>query len=114
MKAAIFATMLGASVLAAAHVQAKWIGVDTSSEAMLPLCKSEIAQGRAGVCAGFVLGIRYGMAGELCIPEGIEFEDMVQVVVNWTDTFIRTSPEKAHYFPANVEAALRHTWRCQK
>src|SRR5215467_15973313 len=53
----------------------------------LPICKEEIAQGRAGVCTGYVIGTAQGMQArnEICIPLSAGYEDMVQVVVSWIE-----------------------------
>src|SRR4029077_200265 len=88
----------------AAPVQAKFIGIAIyDPKVMLPICKNEIAQGRAGVCTGYVIAISEGMRAysawvphdSLCIPSGTEYEDMVQVVVSWTELSLRRNPEGA-------------------
>lgn len=49
MNAKFFVALFGASVLMAAPVQAKFIGIAIyDPKVMLPICKNEIAQGRAG------------------------------------------------------------------
>ena len=102
MKETFFAALLGASVLMAAPAQAKFIGIAIyDPKVMLPICKDEIAQGRAGVCTGFVIAVWEGMQeyshwvpdDSLCIPSGIEYEDMVLVVVAWTEFSLRRNPE---------------------
>jgi hypothetical protein len=61
MNAKLFAAVFGASVLMAAPVQAKFIGIAIyDPKVMLPICKNEIAQGRAGVCTGYVIAISEG------------------------------------------------------
>ncbi len=119
MKAKFFAALLGASVLMAAPVQAKFIGIAIyDPKVMLPICKNEIAQGRAGVCTGYVIAISEGMRAysvwvphdSLCIPSGTEYEDMVQVVVSWTELSLRRNPEGARDFRRLTEAAFRTTW----
>jgi hypothetical protein len=79
MNAKLFAAVFGASVLMAAPVQAKFIGIAIyDPKVMLPICKNEIAQGRAGVCTGYVIAISEGMTAysdwvphdSLCIPSG--------------------------------------------
>jgi hypothetical protein len=87
MKAKFFAALLGASVLMAAPVQAKFIGMAIyDPKVMLPICKNEVEQGLAGVCTGYVIGILTDMGAhnEICIPVGVEYEDMVQVAVRST------------------------------
>jgi hypothetical protein len=55
MNAKFFAALVGAGVLMAAPVQAKFIGIAIyDPKVMLPICKTEIAQGHAGVCTGYV------------------------------------------------------------
>ena len=50
MNAKLFAAVFGASVLMAAPVQAKFIGIAIyDPKVMLPICKNEIAQGRAAM-----------------------------------------------------------------
>jgi hypothetical protein len=123
MKVTFFAALLGASVLMAAPVQAKFIGIAIyDPKVMLPICKNEIAQGRAGVCTGYVIAISEGMKAYsawvphdgLCIPSGIEYEDMVQVVVSWTELSLRRNPEGARDFRGLTEAAFRSTWGCKQ
>ena len=66
MKAKFFAALLSASVLIVAPVQAKIIGITISDpKVMLPICKEEIAQGRAGVCTGYVIGTAQGMQARM-------------------------------------------------
>jgi hypothetical protein len=89
---------------------------------MLPICKNEIAHGLAGVCTGYVIAISEEMraysawvpADSLCIPNGAEYEDMVQVVVSWTELSLRRSPERPHDFTTEIEAAFRSTWGCKR
>ena len=123
MKAKFFAALLGANVLMAAPVQAKFIGIPIyDPKVMLPICKNEIAQGRAGVCTGYVIGIWEGMMAyshwvphdSLCIPSGTEYEDLVQVVVSWTELRLRENPEGARNFRVLAEAAFRSTWGCKQ
>ena len=47
----------------------------------------------------------------LCIPSGTEYEDMVQVVVSWTEL---SSREGARDFRVFTEAAFRSTWGCKQ
>jgi hypothetical protein len=89
---------------------------------MLPICKTEIAQGRAGVCTGYVIAISEGMSAysawvpndRLCMPSGIEYEDMVQVVVSWIELSLRRNPEGTRDFRGLTEAAFRNTWGCKQ
>jgi hypothetical protein len=123
MNAKLFAAVFGASVVMAAPVQAKFIGIAIyDPKVMLPICKNEIAQGRAGVCTGYVIAISEGMRAysawvphdSLCIPSGTEYEDMVQVVVSWTELSLRRNPEGARDFRVLTEAAFRSTWGCKQ
>jgi hypothetical protein len=50
----------------------------------------------------------------LCIPSGTEYEDMVQVVVSWTELSLRRNPEGARDFRVLTEAAFRSTWGCKQ
>jgi hypothetical protein len=123
MKEKVFAALLGASMLMAPPVQAKFIGIAIyDPKVMLPICINEIAQGRAGVCTGYVIAISQGMSAysawvpndKLCIPSSIEYEDMVQVVVSWTELRLRSDPESARDFRVLTEAAFRSTWGCKQ
>jgi hypothetical protein len=113
------AALFGASVLLAVPAQAKFIGIAIyDPKVMLPICKNEITQGRAAVCTGYVIAISQGMQeyshwvpnDSLCIPDGTEYEDMVQVVVSWTELSLRRNPEGARDFRVETEAAFRTTW----
>jgi hypothetical protein len=124
MKPKFFAALLlGASVFITAPVQAKFIGIAIYDPiVMLPICKNEIAEGRAGVCTGYVIAVSEGMRAysawvphdALCIPAGVEYEDMVQVVVSWTELSLRRNPEGTRDFRTLTEAALRSTWSCKQ
>src|SRR5436190_9802292 len=123
MKETFLAMLVGASLLMAAPVQAKFIGIAIyDPKVMLPICKNEIAQGLAGVCTGYVIAIWQGMSAysawvrndKLCIPPGTEYEDMVQVVVSWTELSLRRNPEVARDFRVLTEAAFRSTWGCKQ
>ena len=124
MKEKFFAALLGASVVMVTPLQAKFIGIAIyDGRVMLPICKSEIAQGRAGVCAGYVIAKWESMQeysawvphDALCIPPGTEYEDMVQVVVSWTELRLRDPDVMSPFdFRTLTEAALRYTWGCKK
>lgn len=124
LKPTILAALFGASALIVAPAKAKFIGIAIyDPKVMLPICKSEIAQGRAGVCTGYIIAISQGMSAysawvpndSLCIPSGIEYEDMVQVVVSWGELTLRRNPEgaPARDFRVLTEAAFRDTWGCK-
>ena len=44
----------------------------------------------------------------------VEYEDMVQVVVSWTELSLRRNPEVARDFRVLTEAAFRSTWGCKQ
>ena len=122
MKEKVFAALIGASVLMAVPAQAKFIGIAIyDPKVMLPICKTEIEQGYPGVCTGYVIAISEGMRAysawvphdNLCIPSDTEYEDMVQVVVSWTELSLRRNPESARDFRSLTEAAFRSTWGCK-
>lgn len=49
------------------------------------------------------------------IPPGTEYEDMVQVVVSWTELRLRDPDVMSPFdFRTLTEAALRNTWGCKK
>jgi hypothetical protein len=125
MKEKFFAALLGTSVLMAAPAQAQFIGIAIyDPQVMLPICKNEIAQGRAGVCTGYVIAKMESMHeysswvphDALCIPGGTEYKDMVQVVVSWTELSLLRDPEVVRFrdFRVLTEGALRNTWGCKK
>src|SRR5215813_1360486 len=117
MKAKFFAALLSASVLMVAPVQAKIIGITISDpKVMLPICKEEIAQGRAGVCTRYVIGTAQGMQArnEICIPLSAGYEDMVQVVVSWIEPALERASGVQRYMLFDTETALRNVWSCKK
>ena len=123
LKARILAALIGASALMSVPVHAKFIGIAIyDPKVMLPICKTEIAQGRAGVCTGYVIAISEGMSAysawvpndRLCMQSGIEYEDMVQVVVSWIELSLRRNPEGTRDFRILTEAAFRNTWGCKQ
>ena len=110
------AALVGANLLMAAPVQARFIGIAIyDPTVMLPICKNEIAQGRAGVCTGYLIAISEEMRAysawvprdSLCIPSGTEYEDMIQVVVSWIELSLRRTPEGARDFRNLTEAPHR-------
>ena len=125
MKATFFAALSGASILMAGPAQAQFIGIAIRDpQVMLPICKNEIAQGRAGVCTGYVVAKMESMHeysswvphDALCIPGGTEYKAMVQVVVSWAELNLIRDPEVARFrdFRVLTEGALRNTWGCKK
>jgi hypothetical protein len=77
---------------------------------MLEMCKSEIASGQAGFCTGYVIATSEQLAGtnQICIPDGVEYEDMLRVVVNRIETV--AGPDTRF----QTEFALRIAWPCKK
>lgn len=129
MKVKFFVALLSANVLLAAPPQAKVLegplGIAIfDPKVMLPICKAEIAQGRAGVCTGYVIAIQEGMQAyshwvphdRLCIPPDTEYINMVKAVVSWIELRSVRDPENwdKGLFRVLAEAALRHTWGCMK
>jgi hypothetical protein len=117
MKVKFFAALLGASVLMVAPVQAKITGLMISDpKVMLPICKEEIAQGHAGVCTGYVIGVAQGMQSrnEICIPLTAGYEDMVQVVLSWIEPALERATEVQRYMLVDTQTALRNVWSCKK
>jgi hypothetical protein len=60
----LFAGLLGAGLVIATPTQAKFIGtMFYMPNVMLEMCKSEIARGQAGFCAGYVIATWEQLAG---------------------------------------------------
>jgi hypothetical protein len=100
-----------------APVQAKITGLMISDpKVMLPICKEEIAQGRAGVCTGYIIGVAQGMQArkDICIPLSAAYDDMVQVVVSWIEPSLERAPEVQRYTLHDTETALRNVWSWKK
>jgi hypothetical protein len=123
MKATATAMLVVAGLSLATPVQAKFIGIAIyDPKVMLPICKNEIAHGQPGVCTGYIIGTWQGMMAysawvpndKLCVPDGVEYEDMVQVVVSWTELSLRRNPEGARDFRTLTEGAFRSTWGCKQ
>jgi hypothetical protein len=117
VKVKFFAALLGASVVMVSPVQAKSSGVMISDpKVMLPICKEEIAQGRAGVCTGYVIGVVQEMQSrnEICIPLSAGYEDMVQVVVSSIEPALERGTEVQRYMLVDTQTALRNVWSCKK
>jgi hypothetical protein len=108
----LFAGLLGASLALAIPAQAKFIGtMFYQPQIMLGMCKDDIARGNAGFCTGYIIATWEQMAGagEVCLPPGIEYEQMARAVVDR----IQRVPEIRDTRNA-VEGALRLTWPCKK
>jgi hypothetical protein len=107
VKAKFFAAFLGASVVMVAPVHAKSTGLMISDpKVMLPMCKDEIAQGRAGLCTGYVIGVAQEMQSrnEICIPLSAAYEDMA----------LERANEVQRYMLVDTQTALRNVWSCKK
>ena len=113
----ILVALFAASVLTTAPAQAKFIGIAIYDPiVMLPICKKEIAEGRAGVCTGYVIAISEEMRAHAdghCLPPGVEYEDMVQAVVSGTELYLQRPPGVVEDFMFLTERALRNTWPCK-
>jgi len=111
----IFAGLLGAILAFAMPVSAKFIGtMYYMPDAMLEMCKSDIARGQAGFCTGYVIATweRMAGAGEVCTPEGIKYEDMLRAVVGRFEVLVKENIRVA--ISLATEGALRLTWPCKK
>ena len=112
----IFAGFLGAILVLATPLSAKFIGTMyyVPSE-MLKLCQSDIARGQAGFCTGYVLGIMdhatYSMF-EFCPPNDIEYEDMLRAVVRRFEE--GSGWMKPGDTSLQVHGALKNAWPCKK
>jgi len=98
-------------------VHAKSTGLMISDPTvMLPMCKEEIAQRRAGLCTGYVVGVAQEMQSrnEICIPLSAAYEDMVQVIVSWIEPALERANEVQRYMLLDTQTALRNVWSCKK
>jgi hypothetical protein len=108
---ALFIGLLGAGLVFAMPTQAKFIGTTFyEPRVMLEMCKSEIARGEAGFCTGYVIATWEQLAGtnQVCMPQGVEYEDMLRVVVNRIET---VSGSDTRF---QTEFALRLKWPCKQ
>ena len=66
-----------------------------SAQQMLPLCQSEIAQGRPGLCTGYIIAVALEMAvhREGCLPGYLEYDDMLRAVVPGIAREVRGNPD---------------------
>jgi Rap1a immunity proteins len=115
MTKVIFAGLLCASLALATPISAKFIGtMYYMPSEMLQLCRSDIARGQAGFCTGYIIATweRMAGAGEVCTPQGIEYEDMLRAVIGRLEVLvkenIRVAPSLA------TEVALKNAWPCKK
>jgi hypothetical protein len=98
-KTKFFTALLGASVLMVSQAQGQPIcdriecmvftpqhaSIDSAKE-MLPLCQKEIAQGRPGMCTGYIIAVALEMAAHReargCLPGYFgEYDEMLRAVV---------------------------------
>jgi hypothetical protein len=117
MTKVIFAGLLSAVLLLASamSVSAKFIGtMYYMPSEMLELCKSDIARGQAGFCTGYVIATweRMAGAGEVCTPQGIEYEGMLRAVVDRLEVLVKENIRVA--ISLATEGALRLNWPCKK
>jgi hypothetical protein len=107
----LFTGLLDAGLVFATPIQAKFIGtMFYEPSVMLEMCKSEIARGQAGFCTGYVIATSEQLAGagQVCLPHGVEYEDMLRVVVNRIETVGGSDTRPL------TEFALRIAWPCKK
>ena len=103
----------GLGLVFATPIQAKFIGtMFYEPSVMLEMCKSEIARGQAGFCTGYVIATweQLAGAGQVCTPQGVEYEDMLRVVVNRIETGTVGKSDTRFM----TESALRIAWPCKK
>jgi Rap1a immunity proteins len=111
----LFTGLLGAGLVFATPTQAKFIATNFyMPNVMLEMCKSEIAQGQAGFCTGYVIATWEQLAGasQVCQPPGVEYEDMLRAVVR------RFEEGSGWMRPGDtdlqVRVALKNAWPCKK
>jgi hypothetical protein len=107
----LFTGLLGAGLVFGTQAQAKFIGtMFYMPNAMLGMCKSEIERGQAGFCTGYVIATweQLAGAGQVCKPPGVEYEDMLRVVVNRIETAGGSDTRPL------IESAFRFAWPCKK
>jgi hypothetical protein len=115
-RVAVLVGLIGASLAAATPTSAKFIGTRYyEPSVMFEMCQSDIDLGEAGFCTGYVIATQQQMAiaGEVCLPTDVEYEDMVGAVVR------RIKYVLQRHLPVldtrtQTEAALRLTWPCKK
>ena len=103
-----------------AHVSLSW-GQDrdrSSANAVLPGCKQATVPGDipntdlfpAGFCMGLVGGISYAGRPLICVPYGVTYTQLTQVVVRYLDQ----RPERTHEdFKLLASEALANAWPCK-
>lgn len=112
---AVFAGLLAAGLALATPISAKFIGTNYyMPDVMLEMCKSDIARGQAGFCTGYVVATWEQMAGagEICTPQGIEYEDMLRAVVSRLEVLVKENIRVA--ISLATKGALRLTWPCKR
>jgi len=112
---ALFSGLLGAGLILATPTQAKLIVTDFYiPSVMLQMCESEIAQGKAGFCTGYVIAKWEELASgeEVCVPSDVEYEDMLSAVVRrfeWGSGWMKSGDTDLQ-----VRVALREAWPCKR
>jgi hypothetical protein len=111
----ILAGLSGAILALAMPASAKFIGTTyyMPSE-MLKLCRSDIDRGQAGFCTGYVIATWEQMAGagEVCTPQGIEYEEMLRALVGRLEVLAKENIRVA--ISLATQGALRFTWPCKR
>jgi hypothetical protein len=83
----------------------------TSANYYLPGCKGPPGQWDQGLCAGFVAGVVYAAAPNLCVPQAVTNSQAVAVVIK----YIEARPERMHeQFGDLVFEALTAAWPCKR
>jgi hypothetical protein len=111
----LFSGLLGAGLIFATPSQAKFIGtMFYEPKVMLEMCKSEIALGQAGFCTGYVIAKWESLngAGQMCLPQGVQYEDMLRVVVDLLAD--RDAVSGSNDSRVLTERALHIAWPCKK
>jgi hypothetical protein len=111
MKRLVTGLLSTALVFGTTPIHAKFIGTTFyMPNVMLGMCKSEIERGQAGFCTGYVIATweQLAGAGQVCKPPGVEYEDMLRVVVN------RIAEAGGSDTRPLIESALRIAWPCKK
>ncbi len=117
MKALTLAALLVLSTNVMAHEHFPDV---TVGNGLLSLCESEPGYA-AGLCMGYIMGARYGFEDgarvgsapwelRFCIPEGVTYGQMVDVVV----AYIEANPATRHKDSmVHTLTAFRKAWPCK-
>jgi hypothetical protein len=108
-----FIGLLGAGLVFGTPAQAKFIGTAYYMPNVM-LCKSQLAHSQFQTCTSraYVIGTWEQLAGTflVCRPDGVEYEDMLRVVVKRIETRGRDARDTR----VETEFALRNAWPCKK